>query len=140
MEEQKDIRWKQRFQNFSRAMHLLRLAVEQDQLNQLEQVGLIQSFMFTFELAWKTLKDKMEEDGIILDKISPKDVIREAYSSKYIDDAEIWLRMIGDRNLLSHTYNFQTFEDVSKIIKEIYIQELGKLYDDLMADYLWCLD
>lgn len=136
MEEQKDIRWKQRFQNFSRAMHLLRLAVEQDQLNQLEQVGLIQSFMFTFELAWKTLKDKMEEDGIILDKISPKDVIREAYSSKYIDDAEIWLRMIGDRNLLSHTYNFQTFEDVSKIIKEIYIQELGKLYDDLMADYL----
>lgn len=136
MEEQKDIRWKQRFQNFSRAMHLLRLAVEQDQLNQLEQVGLIQSFMFTFELAWKTLKDKMEEDGIILDKISPKDVIREAYSSKYIDDAEIWLRMIGDRNLLSHTYNFQTFEDVSKIIKEIYIQELGKLYDDLKADYL----
>ena len=121
-------------------MHLLRLAVEQDQLNQLEQVGLIQSFMFTFEHAWKTLKDKMEEDGIVLDKISPKDVIREAYSSKYIDDAEIWLRMIGDRNLLSHTYNFQTFEDVSKIMKEIYIQELSKLYDDLMTDYLWGLD
>lgn len=136
MEEDKDIRWKQRFQNLSRAMHLLRLAVEQDQLNQLEQVGLIQCFMFTFELAWKTLKDKMEEDGIVLDRISPKDVIRDAYSSKYIDDAEIWLKMIKDRNLLSHTYNFQTFEDVSIVIKQVYIQELEKLYDDLMTDFL----
>ncbi|WP_294825057.1 nucleotidyltransferase substrate binding protein [uncultured Flavobacterium sp.] len=136
MEEEKDIRWKQRFQNFSRAMNLLRQAVERDQLNELEQVGLIQCFMFTFELAWKTLKDKMEDDGIVLDKISPKDIIRDAYSAKYIDDAEIWLKMIKDRNLLSHTYNFQTFEDVSQIIKQLYIDELEKLYDDLMGDYL----
>ena len=115
---------------------MLRLAVEQDQLNELERVGLVQCFMFTFELAWKTLKDKMEEDGIVLNRISPKDVIRDAYSAKYIDDAEIWLRMVGDRNLLSHTYNFQTFEDISEVIKQLYIQELEKLYDDLIGEYL----
>lgn len=136
MEDKKDIRWKQRFQNFSRAMHLLRQAVEQDQLNELEQVGLIQCFMFTFELAWKTLKDKMEEDGIVLNKISPKDIVRDAYAAKYIDDPEIWFKMISDRNLLSHTYNFQTFESASLVIKQVYITELDKLYYDLIGDFL----
>lgn len=136
MEDNKDIRWKQRFQNFSRAMHLLRQAVEQDQLNELEQVGLIQCFMFTFELAWKTLKDKMEDDGIVLNKISPKDIVRDAYAAKYIDEPEIWFKMISDRNLLSHTYNFQTFESASVVIKQVYVTELDKLYDDLIGDFL----
>jgi hypothetical protein len=51
----------------------------------------------------------MQDDGIIIDKISPKYVIKQAYSSKYIDDVDIWLSMINDRNLMSHTYNFTNF-------------------------------
>ncbi|KZZ12361.1 nucleotidyltransferase, partial [Oleiphilus sp. HI0078] len=99
-----DIRWQQRFKNFQRAFLLLREAVESDiaSFSQLEKEGVIQRFEYTFELAWKVLKDKMEFDGIILDQISPKSVVRQAYQSKYINDAETWLRMIGDRNLMSH--------------------------------------
>jgi nucleotidyltransferase substrate binding protein (TIGR01987 family) len=136
MEEEKDIRWKQRFQNFHKAVNLLRSATEQEHLNQLEQEGLIQRFMFTFELAWKTLKDKMEDDGLLLDQVSPKAVIRDAYAAKYIENVAIWLDMIGDRNLLSHTYNFSTFEEVSITIKQLYLQEFEDLYQKLIADYL----
>ena len=72
--ENQDTRWKQRFSNFSRALSLLREAMEEDvfSLKQLEKEGIIQRFEYTFELAWKVLKDKMEFDGIVLDQISPK--------------------------------------------------------------------
>ena len=121
-----DIRWQQRFQNFQRAFGLLREAMDQDlkQLNQLEKEGIIQRFEFTFELAWKVLKDKMEHDGLVIDQISPRAVVRLAYQAKYIADAEVWLRMIGDRNLMSRTDDSAKFELVLQAIASDYLPML----------------
>lgn len=63
----------------------------------------IQRFEFTFELAWKALKDFYFEKGVDLN--SPKDVFRHAFASGDIQDEKIWLEMLKDRNLTSHTYN-----------------------------------
>ena len=63
-----DIRWKQRFDNFIRALQTLRSAVElsrQHDLSELEQQGLIQGFEFTHELAWNVLKDYLEAQGFV---------------------------------------------------------------------------
>lgn len=62
--EKKDIRWKQRFQNFQKVLHQLKNAVEKPVLSDLEKVGLIQIYEFTFELAWKTIKDFLEDKKI----------------------------------------------------------------------------
>lgn len=131
-----DIRWQQRFQNFQRAFLLLREAMElePDALSQLEKEGIIQRFQYTFELAWKTLKDRMEFDGIVLDKISPKAVVREAFVTKYINDAETWLKMVGDRNLISHTYDFAKFEAVIETIREKYLPMLDEWYTSLIEE------
>lgn len=133
-----DIRWKQRFRNFSRAFSLLREALElkPSELSQLEKEGIIQRFEYTFELAWKVLKDVMENDGIALDKISPKAVVRQAYSAKYLDNPDVWLKMIGDRNLMSHTYDFSKFEAVINTLRELYMPELEDLYHDLVTKAL----
>lgn len=127
---EQDIRWKQRFQNFEKATrHLYEVSeLEISTLSLLEKEGIIQRFEFTLELAWKTLKDKMEYDGLILDRISPKVVLKEAYQNKYIDDAEVWIKMINDRNLLSHTYDFDTFMEVLPDIQKKYIPLLWSLY------------
>jgi len=56
MIETPDIRWKQRFQNYTHALQILRRAVDlnvQRPLSDLEQQGLIQGFEFTHELAWQ---------------------------------------------------------------------------------------
>ncbi|MCC5853858.1 MAG: nucleotidyltransferase substrate binding protein [Alkalimonas sp.] len=131
-----DIRWQQRFQNFQRAFGLLREAMDQDlsQLNQLEKEGIIQRFEFTFELAWKVLKDKMEHDGLVIDQISPRAVVRLAYQAKYIDDAEVWLRMIGDRNLMSHTYDSAKFEMVLQAIASDYLPMLTAWHLGLLEE------
>ena len=63
----KDIRWIQRFDSYQCALHALEEAVEisrQRPLTRLEQRGLIQSFEFTHELAWKTLKDFLQYRGV----------------------------------------------------------------------------
>ncbi|WP_143243176.1 nucleotidyltransferase substrate binding protein, partial [Bathymodiolus azoricus thioautotrophic gill symbiont] len=136
MNEKQDIRWKQRFQNYAKAFALLRVVVEENEdictLSDLEKEGLIKRFEFTLELAWKVLKDKMQDDGIIIDRISPKYVIKLAYSSKYIDDADVWLSMINDRNLMSHTYNFANFNKTIKSLKETYFHHLEKFYIDFI--------
>lgn len=126
----KDIRWRQRFQNFENAVHLLLElpTLDLNILSTLEKEGMIQRFEFTLELAWKTLQDKMEDDGLILDKISPKSVIKEAYKAKYIDDIENWLSMINDRNLLSHTYDINKFESILINIQEIHTKTIHNLY------------
>lgn len=64
-----DVHWQQRFNNFQRAFLLLREAMDNDLdgLSQLEKEGIIQRFEYTFELVWKVIKDKMEDDGVILD-------------------------------------------------------------------------
>ncbi len=63
-----DIRWKQRFDNFDRAFALLGEVCERgvDSLSPLEKEGAIQRFEVAFELAWKTLRDYLEEAGVIV--------------------------------------------------------------------------
>lgn len=135
MSSESDVRWKQRFQNYSKAYKLLRDGIHQEhELTQLEQEGLIQRFEFTFELAWKVLKDRMEYDGLALDKIAPRNVIRLAHESNYISNAEVWFKMLGDRNLMSHTYDFRKFAAVIESIREKYLTCFEELYFDLLDD------
>ena len=133
-----DIRWKQRFNNFSKAFALLSEILDStDDICSLEpivQEGIIQRFEYTFELAWKTLKDKMTEDGIQLESISPKHVFRAAFQGKYVDSVEVWLDMINDRNLMSHTYDFSKFDEVLLRLKNEYYPLLGKLHNKFLED------
>ena len=135
-DDNQDIRWKQRFANFNRAFLLLRDAVDNDRstLSQLEKEGIIKRFEYTFELAWKVLKDKMEDDGLFLDQISPKAVVRQAFAAKYINDPDTWLKMIGDRNLMSHTYDFVKFEAVIQSIADDYLPMLQEWYLELLME------
>ena len=128
-----DVRWKQRFQNFEKAFLLLQEIVEsKDNLSEftaIVQEGIIQRFEYTFELAWKTLKDKMEADGLSLERLSPKYIFKDAYKSKYIDTVEVWIEMTNDRNLMSHTYDSVKLPEMLQNIKALYYPEIQKLYD-----------
>ena len=97
-----DIRWKQRFDNFDRAFVLLREVYERklDSLSRLEKEGAIQRFKVAFELAWKTINDYLEESGVVVNPVTPRNVIKEAFTARLLDDADVWIDMMLHRNLL----------------------------------------
>ena len=126
----REVRWHYRFRNFSRAYILLSEATEREvgALNQLEREGVIQRFEYTFELAWNTLKDRLEYAGVALTEVTPRNVIRQAFAAKLIADAETWTDMLVDRNLMSHTYDFARFEAVINNIRDRYMAVLEEMY------------
>lgn len=135
MSQNPDIRWKQRFQNFDRAFVLLRDALENgpDALNQLEKEGVIQRFEFSFELAWKTLKDFMEQDGFVFATITPRQVLKDAFAAKILADGQVWIDMLDHRNLLSHTYNLAKFEEAVNAVHERYLDAFDQLHEFLQG-------
>jgi nucleotidyltransferase substrate binding protein (TIGR01987 family) len=97
--------YKQKFENFKNASDRLNEGILKfDHINDLQRDGLIQRFEFTFELAWKTLKAIFEDEGLS-GVNSPKTVLREAFSAGMIEDDELWLLMLHDRNSTSHVYS-----------------------------------
>ena len=133
---EEEIRWHYRFRNFSRAFRRLQHALEEgaEALNELEQEGVIQRFEYTFELAWNTLKDYLEYDGVVLSSVTPRTVIRKAYQAKLISDGERWIDMLTDRNRMSHTYDSDTFEAIIKEIEERYLDRLEELRSRLSRE------
>jgi nucleotidyltransferase substrate binding protein (TIGR01987 family) len=120
-----DIRWKQRFQNYKKALVTLKNAAKlaaTRELSDLEKQGTIQGFEFTFELAWNVMKDYLEEQGIT-DIIGSKNAVRHAFNKGLIEDGETWMDMIAGRNISSHSYDEETAEKLlDKIIKKFYMQ------------------
>jgi nucleotidyltransferase substrate binding protein (TIGR01987 family) len=124
-----DIRWKQRFENYTKAIHQLTEFIAKGELNKFEVQGLIQCFEYTFELGWKTMKDYLEEEGF--DVPSPRRVIQTAFQSGLIADGHTWIDMLDKRNLMAHTYNEQYAEQAQQLIKEKYYAELMALHAKL---------
>lgn len=126
-----DIRWKQRFNNYLRALHQLACAVQlmhQRPLSELEQQGLIQGFEFTHELAWNVLKDYLEYEGIH-GIVGSRGAVREAFKRGLIANGEAWIDMIDKRNLSSHTYNLDIANQLVMTIREVYYPEFVALQE-----------
>ena len=126
----KDTRWKQRLENFERAFMLLQEAFEKDAaaMSDLEKEGVVQRFEYTFELAWKTLKDYLDYSGVTYDQITPRAVIKQAFAARIIKDGQAWIDMLEQRNLMSHTYDSQIFQNVFTSISQHYLIALEQVF------------
>ena len=127
-----DIRWKQRLDNYSKALRQLTKFIEKGELNEMEQQGLIQCFEYTYELAWNTIKDVFEAQGEI-GIIGSRDAFRLAFKRGLIENGEIWMEMIKSRVLTSHTYNEDVAEAIVRSIVTQYYDEFISLHQRLEA-------
>lgn len=126
-----ELRWQQRLNSFSKALYLLNKGVEtavERQLNELEQQGLIQSFEFTHELAWKVLKDYFNYQGN-MDIHGSRDATREAFALGMINDGEVWMSMIVSRNKTTHTYDEKSAQEIVELILKNYIHAFNQFYE-----------
>ncbi|MBI2095938.1 MAG: nucleotidyltransferase substrate binding protein [Candidatus Omnitrophica bacterium] len=65
--------------------------------------GTIQRFEFTFELAWKLLKNILAFQGV--EAATPRTAVKEAFRAGLIQDGQGWIDMLEDRNQTSHLYD-----------------------------------
>ena len=115
-----DVRWKQRFENFQKALQKLVEAVDYIKnndskaeivLDEIIKEGLIQRFEYTHELAWNVMKDYATYQGNTTVGGS-RDATREAFHLQLMSDGAVWMDMIGSRNKTSHTYNEATADEI----------------------------
>jgi nucleotidyltransferase substrate binding protein (TIGR01987 family) len=129
-------RWKQRYENYIRALARLEVYVAKETLTELEEPGFIQTFEFVCELAWNTIKDFYEDQGMgsfdgTLGIQGSKDAIRLAVQRGMIRDGKAWFRLLKDRNLTSHTYHEELAKSVAENIRNEYIVLFRELAETL---------
>ena len=106
-------------------------ACKKNNYSDLELAGLAQTFMFTYELSWKVLKDLLYYQGI--DMKTPREVIRQSFESSYLneDDCELFLKAIDERKKLSRIYNKEEAMAAEELIKNQYFPLLDRLNQTL---------
>lgn len=125
-----DIRWKQRFSNYKKALRKLRLAIDiiktsecanvDRDVDDLQQEGLIQRFEYTHQLAWCVMKDYAQYQGTI-DIAGSRDAIRTALQMGLIENGTDWMSTIESRNITSHAYDEEKANQISEMIIYTYL-------------------
>lgn len=118
------VRFEQRKQDFYSALDRLKEAISENPTDIIVD-GTLHRFEFTFELAWKTVKDYLEFLGIVNSVGSPREIIKSGYKQGIIEDGDGWIAMMLARNSLSHMYD----EITSRMI-----------YDDIVNRYIGLFD
>ena len=129
-------RLSERIENFNRAFVLYEQAHTAycaDKENKLIQMALVQGFEIVFELAWKTMKDYLEYEGIKTD--TPRETIKNAFLRNVISDGDCWIEMLEARNKTSHTYKEEFAKSVADEIIHKYLPELNNL-EAILAEKL----
>ncbi len=103
--------------------------VEEDRVN---VDAAIRRFCFSVDFFLKLLKRILATKGV--EKQYPRDVLAQAYAGSLIGDETLWLSMLQDRNLTSHTYNEDLAMEIYANIKTYY-PELKKTVDCLKKQY-----
>lgn len=118
MNDNKDIRWQQRFQNFNKAFNYLKDTLKIENPSDAERAGIIQFYEVAFELAWKTLKDFLTAEGFSVK--SPREAFKTAFRNGYINHGDLWINALDSRNLSAHTYDEAMAQELVENIKTIY--------------------
>ena len=140
MTNTQNIRWKQRFQNFEKA-----LTVFKDRCSDVEdhpkgskyhdafQMALVQVFEILIELSWKVLKDYLENEGYT-EVQTGKRAFRQAFQDGIIENGEVWLKALEIRNSTSHIYDVSLLEELNVFVVESFLPEVKKLHNTLQVE------
>lgn len=127
-------RWHLRFENFRSALARLNDAMSIDAISDLERAGAIHRFEGAWEQAWKAMRDYMWATGVKIDVANPANVIRAAFQIDLIDDGDLWIGGMQDRNRTSHEYDEGVAERVFVEIRNRYLASLVALEAKLLRE------
>ena len=127
---------KNSIQNFEAAFNKLDEYLSLPILNDRDRSGIIKAFEFTFELAWKTFQKIAVDEG--LEAGSLKSSLKQAFKLNIITNKNesIWLQMLEDRNLMSHTYRDKLSKVVVERIQDKYKDSIQSILEELKSKWI----
>lgn len=128
-------RWEERVSDLEKAIGRLEEAIEESKViaSSTLQDGVIQRFEFTLELSWKAMKYYLNSEGIVEAK-APRSTIRQGFIYGIIEDANIWMDMVEDRNLTTHTYSESIAHTIYVKIRDKYFEELKGFFQRIKGE------
>lgn len=129
---EQEIRWKQRFANYEKALKQLESAVNEygKEAPDIVKEGIIQRFEFTHELAWKVMKDYLEYEGY-QNINGSRSASRTAFKIGLIGEGQTWMDMIESRNRTVHVYDEKILNTEFLKIEDHYFPLFKQLYEQM---------
>lgn len=95
-----------RYHTFCRSLKNLEKSLDADAKADFVLEGTVLNFTFTFDIAWKVMKDILVKEFGILDFAigSPRETLQQAFVNGIVDD-DRWMQMLRVRNQLAHDYD-----------------------------------
>lgn len=125
-----------KYENYKMNLVALRAAQGRDIQDDLIVSGVIWKFLLQFELAWKLLQKTLQYEGQAqASSGSPRSIIKLAYSTYDFIDADIWLRMLSDRNSALHVYDSELATRLVKVILSDYLLAFDDLLENIESLY-----
>lgn len=122
-------RWQQRLHNLNKAFDCFERACAIPHPDEVYRAGILHMFQMSFELCWKTLKDKLAYEGI--DAASPRDTLKKAFAAGLIETPELWLKALETRNTFTHAYDEEMSIQSLKVITSDYLPLLRSCVNKL---------
>ena len=122
-----------KFDAFKKSLEiLLRAEREKSDADEFYRMGVVVRFNFTFELAWKSVKEVLELHEINDFKIgSPREVLKTAYQFNFLSDEKVWLDMLKSRNTIAHMYDENAAIELANAIFDNYMAAFVNLRESL---------
>ena len=96
--------------------------------------ALAQRFEYSLEVAWKTCKRHLSEQGFLEASTgSPKSIMRLAFSNGLISDATPWIRYIDARQNTAHDYSEEQLDAVIEVVASFFTDAVA-LYEKMSGE------
>lgn len=123
-----------KYDNFTNCLSVLKkVDLEKAKYDEIYRTGVIGQYNLTFELAWKLLQAVLKLHGVSgADVGSPREILKLAYKAGFINEEDIWLKMLKDRNTSVHIYDEEEIDKLVALIISKYIPVFERLKVDLI--------
>ena len=122
--------------SFARGLSLLRHALIRghEALNVLEKEGALRRFEYCLDVAWKAARDFLEDSGLRIAPVTPRETLRQAAAAGIVADGQLWIDMLNHRTLLAHNYDGVVIGEVTRELATRYFPAMEHLHRSLAAE------
>lgn len=126
--------------NFSNCLSVLKGAdFEMAFSNDIYRSGVVFQFNLTFELAWKALQGVKRLHGAeAAETGSPREILKLGYKLGFVNDPEVWLEMLKNRNLAAYIHDEDMVDTLILLIRDSFIPAFSRLEKTLQDKLKEC--